>query len=71
MGLLSKGFYGVIFFGEELWGGYILNCMLYRKPETSNKGSFFFKFLSKDHVSAGLKMKGFWINWKLDLLPQL
>ena len=32
MGLLSEGFYGMIFFGEEGWGGFTLNFMLYRKP---------------------------------------
>ena len=31
----------------------------------------FFMFPSNKHVSAGSKMKGYWINWKLDLSPQL
>ena len=70
MGLLSEGFYGMIFFGEEGWGGFTLNFMLYRKPVENNRGSFFL-FFTSEHLSAGLKMKGYWINWKLDLPPQL
>ena len=60
MGLSQKGFYGQVFFGVEGWGCYILNF-----------GSLSSKFLSKDDVSAGLKMKGYWINWKLHLTRQL
>ena len=42
MGLLWEGFYGVIYFGEEGWGGFTLNCMLYCKPVANNKGPFFY-----------------------------
>ena len=70
MGLLWEGFYGVIFFGEEGWGGFTLNFLLYRKPVANNKGPFF--YVSRQITgSAGFKMKSYTINWKSDLPPQL
>ena len=63
MGLLSEGFYSLIFFGEEGWGGYILNFMLksIANQERTTVVQFFYVSLQK-YVSAGLKMKRYWIN---------
>ena len=55
MGLLFEEFYGVIFFGKEGWGGFTLNFMLYSKPVTNNRVSFFLSS-ANEQVSAGLKL---------------
>ena len=70
MGLLSEGFYGVIFFGEEEWGGYIRNFII-SQTRKAQQIFIFSMFPFKKHVFAGLKTKGYWINWKLHLSRQL
>ena len=71
MGLLSEGFYSLIFFGEEGWGGYTLNFMFISQCSNKQQRFNFSMFPFYKQVSVCLKIKGFWINWKLDLPPQL